>query len=502
MENQNHTVAMDAKLMVSTHGGHVNMLKDVLNKEDAMATMLPSEDQSGAAAINPLLLLSARRGSWEALNALLQREDARDPPMMIPTLEFLELVAGGSGAQGRSAASAGRDVEEGVDQQPAASPAAGALLKGVTADGDTALHAVAGNGDCQNFLKYAGIVYDRDRALLFVQNHKGDTPLHCAARAGNSKMVSRLIDLAACEGDGRKLELLRMENKRQETALHEAVRFEDGGILGHKERLLLDAADPTGEEKNKRGKAETEGALNEDGKSPVAAPEEQAIVKLLMGADRELANYPAGGISPLYLAVLLEKGTIALTLHAMSGGNLSYSGADGQNALHLSILRDTVSLQIKNLLKLIWKQKTIIPRVKTFAWRLLREALPTAFRCKKIPGLTQGMVATSIGVYLCLPQDPTEINVQIQASSADTDSPLKAEALALLLAAQVANRLNISQPTFLTDCLSLASFAASSKASDVAIPWAIRKILAEFFFFSLCDCGNVSPRWRRQVRVK
>ena len=123
---------MDAKLMVSTHGGHVNMLKDVLNKEDAMATMLPSEDQSGAAAINPLLLLSARRGSWEALNALLQSEDARDPPMMIPTLEFLELVAGGSGAQGRRAAAAGRDVEEGVDQQPAASPAAGALLKGVT----------------------------------------------------------------------------------------------------------------------------------------------------------------------------------------------------------------------------------------------------------------------------------------------------------------------------------------------------------------------------------
>ena len=301
-----------------------------------------------------------------------------------------------------------------------------------------------------------------------------------------------------------------------------------------------------------------------------------------------------------------------------------------------------VPLQIKNLLKLIWKQKTIIPRVKTFAWRLLREALPTglragrfslhisqfccrcgqqedemhlfflcdfaraawfsspwcirtdaliqanptihsvlhalinmihshasvpnilnflwclwkarndhlfnrkralpyqihiaakaldvelndnmhvslqnnvvcvvptvnqlpvqgktiksdllltgprvysdaAFRCKKIPGLTQGMVATGIGVYLCLPQDPTEINVQVQASSADTDSPLKAEAFALLLAAQVANRLNISQPTFLTDCLSLASFAASSKASDVAIPWAIRKILAEFFFFS------------------
>lgn len=107
-----------------------------------------------------------------------------------------------------------------------------------------------------------------------------------------------------------------------------------------------------------------------------------------------------------------------------------------------------------------------------------------AFRCKKIPGLPQGSAATGVGVYLSLPQDPMEVNVQIQASTVTTDTPLQAEALALLLAAQVAKRLNIFQPTFLTDCLSLASFAAKRKIAETTIPWTIRKVLAEFFCFS------------------
>ena len=47
-----------------------------------------------------------------------------------------------------------------------------------------------------------------------------------------------------------------------------------------------------------------------------------------------------------------------------------------------------------------------------------------------------------------------EVNVQIQASAIITNSPLQAEALAILLAAQVAKRLCISQPTFFTDNLS------------------------------------------------
>ncbi|XP_044444408.1 uncharacterized protein [Triticum aestivum] len=107
-----------------------------------------------------------------------------------------------------------------------------------------------------------------------------------------------------------------------------------------------------------------------------------------------------------------------------------------------------------------------------------------AFRCKKIPGLTQGSVATGIGIYLSLPQDQLEVNVQIQASTVITDTPLQAEALALLLAARVAKQLCISQPTFLADNLSLASWAASRKIKESTTPWTIRKILVDFFCYS------------------
>uniref|UniRef100_A0ACD5XTV7 Uncharacterized protein n=1 Tax=Avena sativa TaxID=4498 RepID=A0ACD5XTV7_AVESA len=273
--------------------------------------------------------------------------------MMIPTQEFLELLARGSNAHGKAAAR-DRDEEEGADadHQPpaaaAASPATGAaLLKGVTPDGDTALHAVARNRKGgQHFLRYAGIIYDRDPGLLFRTNQMGDTPLHCAARAGNSKMVSHLMDLAGREGAHTKLiSLLRMENKRHETALHEAVRFQDGRVLLHKDRAALlahDAADP----------AAGEGGNNKD--------DENNIVKLLMGVDPDLANYPARGISPLYLAILLGKSTIAVTLYHRSGGNLSYAGEDGQNALHVAVLQETDTVIIEFLVH--WN-KTLVTQV-------------------------------------------------------------------------------------------------------------------------------------------
>ena len=51
---------------------------------------------------------------------------------------------------------------------------------------------------------------------------------------------------------------------------------------------------------------------------------------------------------------------------------------------------------------------------------------------------------------------------------------LQAEAFALLLAAQVAKCLSISQLTFLTDCLSLwLHFAASRKITETTNPWTI-----------------------------
>lgn len=112
-------------------------------------------------------------------------------------------------------------------------------------------------------------------------------------------MVSHLLALASGDDDGAgKMlkKLLRTENQCKETALHEAVRIGSDQIVG-----------------------------------------------LLMAADPELACFPKdGGTSPLYLAALHDLADIAHTLYHKSGGYLSYTGPDGQNALHAAALRSQV----------------------------------------------------------------------------------------------------------------------------------------------------------------
>uniref|UniRef100_A0ACD5WNN0 Uncharacterized protein n=1 Tax=Avena sativa TaxID=4498 RepID=A0ACD5WNN0_AVESA len=197
------------------------------------------------------------------------------------------------------------------------------LLGGVTVGGDTVLHAVATHGDdsAEDFLSKARLIHGKAPSLLSAKNDNGDTPLHCAARAGNFQMLSLLVDLAAQgqEDQGRShtpdnrghgprsateednsratraKALLETENKSKWTVLHEAVRAG-----------------------------------------------ENRVVKFLMDKDPELAGVPrdGGGTSPLYLAVLLGNKIIAETLHQQSAaGALSYSGPNGQNALHAAVLR-------------------------------------------------------------------------------------------------------------------------------------------------------------------
>uniref|UniRef100_A0ACD5TZ12 Uncharacterized protein n=1 Tax=Avena sativa TaxID=4498 RepID=A0ACD5TZ12_AVESA len=134
---------------------------------------------------------------------------------------------------------------------------------------------------------------------MFAPNKKGDTPMHCAARAGRSKMVSFLTELARSRN--RLHELLRKENGLKETALHDAVRIGNS-----------------------------------------------SIVKSLLKADPKLAIYPEEGTSPLYLAVSLENIDITRILHDMSNGNLSFCGPNGQNALHAATFGGTV---IRDVLK-------------------------------------------------------------------------------------------------------------------------------------------------------
>ncbi|XP_014757697.1 alpha-latrocrustotoxin-Lt1a isoform X3 [Brachypodium distachyon] len=247
------------------------------------------------AAMDPLLLAASFSGSWQALGFLLDGGDATERSTdAVPTQSFLELLQHGATS----------DPDKGnmimaMPQQATNSDAAVStmsLLEGVTAEGDTALHVVATNGDGESYLRSADIICRKATHLLFRPNRNGDTSLHCAARAGRSRMVSQLVAFArGCEdGAGERMrELLRMENGSKETALHEAVLI---------------------------------GSIH--------------IVELLMAADPELAYFPKdGGTSPLYLAVLHDQADIAHTLHQKSGGYLSYSGPDGQNALHAAALR-------------------------------------------------------------------------------------------------------------------------------------------------------------------
>lgn len=154
---------------------------------------------------------------------------------------------------------------------------------------DSLFHAVASGGDDEQFLMTSAVICRKAKHLWSRCNAMGDTAFHCAARAGSITMINHLIDLAR---DSTYLqEALRKQNKQGETVLHEAVRRADEEMVG-----------------------------------------------VLMAADPELACIPSSnGASPLYLAIFLEHYNIAKQLQGMNN-ELSYSGPDGQNALHTAVV--------------------------------------------------------------------------------------------------------------------------------------------------------------------
>ncbi|XP_034579069.1 protein ACCELERATED CELL DEATH 6 isoform X2 [Setaria viridis] len=302
----------DAKMVVATSREDCQKLKDLVCQQDAttMLVVTSSSKQDphevAPATMHPLVAAAACRGNREELNFLLNREGPQEHP--IPVSTACSHHGGGSQIfRNQVAAYSCADLEQGTNEV--------SLLNGVTVEGDTALHLVAANGDGEDFLKCADLIHTKNKVvllsmedkaglLLSTQNNKGDTPLHCAARAGKTKMVSHLIGLS--KDNNIVEELLRKENNSKETALHEAVR------IGNND-----------------------------------------IVKVLLEADPRLACFPEKGSSALYLAILQEEESIAQTLYDKSEGILSYWGPDGQNALHAAVLRSTE--MVKKLLD--WNQK-------------------------------------------------------------------------------------------------------------------------------------------------
>ncbi|EMS68551.1 hypothetical protein TRIUR3_32276 [Triticum urartu] len=214
----------------------------------------------------PELLMAARKGDSKRLSAILGNDNTSTRPVvLVPTVVV--------------------DIER-VE----------------TLEMDSILHVVAASDDGENFLECARVIHSKAQHLLDAGNSKGDTPFHCAAKAGGMKMLSRLIDLARADGgDARVKKMLRQQNKQGETTLHEALRWADKKTM-------------------------------------------EDLVNKLMTEDAGLACIPhANGTSPLYLAVSLGHDAIPDLLHSMNK-DLSYCGPDGQNVMHVAVLRGKVRL--------------------------------------------------------------------------------------------------------------------------------------------------------------
>ncbi|XP_066373077.1 uncharacterized protein [Miscanthus floridulus] len=327
----------------------------------------PATARPPAATLDAQLLMAARRGDSKQLK------------------DLLPLIKDDDEQQSSSVAAGAQDVVVEVDPRPpphdavAPLPSSGSSSPppvpvvldedGVTMEGDSLLHVVAACGNTQEYLDCAKILVrnkkrkggaDAARLALEARNRKGDTPLHCAAGAGNASMISFLVDLIANDttddeaGAPVKKAFLRMQNECGETALHQAIRA---------------AAD------NKL---------------------KVACIDQLMDVDSELACIPFShqeedaGASPLYLAISLGEVEIARHLYSKAkGGKLSYSGPHGRNVLHAAVHRGQALPMI-----LEWLIKDMKPKEDSSTVSLVSRL--TSERDKKQKGSTPLHLAASL----------------------------------------------------------------------------------------------------------
>uniref|UniRef100_A0A0E0LKP0 PGG domain-containing protein n=1 Tax=Oryza punctata TaxID=4537 RepID=A0A0E0LKP0_ORYPU len=273
------------------------------NEADQQAAPPASDPANARPQVDPQLLMAARLGNSKRLKALLGLN--KDEAVVVVDVVPLQRTPSAAEAAGAG------------DVGPTTSAAS---LDGVTTEGSSLLHVVAACGDSDKFRDCAMLIYHMAERLLVARNGKGETPLHCAAGAGNAEMISYLIDFAAsgdrnteAEKAEKKVAYLRVHNKCGETALHHAVRA---------------AAAAAGKKDDKMKKQLM--ALD--------------CINRLMAADPQLAAIPLPNIakaaSPLYLAISLGEIGIAQHLFVKSDGNLSCSGPNGRNVLHAAVSHD------------------------------------------------------------------------------------------------------------------------------------------------------------------
>lgn len=169
-------------------------------------------------------------------------------------------------------------------------------LNGITAKKNTALHVAASLSYSWSILEILDIFHNH-QSFQFAVNSRGDTPLHCAARAGQNVMVNFIIGIA--RGPSGELPLHRMQNEHGDTPLHEAARNCHLGIASE----LMKADKLLGE------------IINKHGESAVYLAAERGAVEIV----RTLLQFPtcavAGpkGQTALHAAVSRSYGNINLS---------------------------------------------------------------------------------------------------------------------------------------------------------------------------------------------
>ncbi|XP_038976225.1 protein ACCELERATED CELL DEATH 6-like [Phoenix dactylifera] len=232
---------------------------------DSDLEVFSSEVQPGRIPMNPKLLQSARSGDKRILDELLRPGD-------FP-----------------SRASAGEIAITVPEDSPIQEDTS--CLLGVTLEGNTVLHIVASRGHHE----IAKEICCREISLLAAPNTRLDTPLHCAARAGDDKMVSLIIQFAR-EGEIEERRVLRAKNRDEANALHEAAKYNHA-----------------------------------------------SVAKVLMEEDSGLASMPNSvGMFPLYLAITSGSFDVAKALLQSSfwekASPASYAGFNKKTALHVAVL--------------------------------------------------------------------------------------------------------------------------------------------------------------------
>ncbi|XP_048131107.1 protein ACCELERATED CELL DEATH 6-like [Rhodamnia argentea] len=169
------------------------------------------------------------------------------------------------------------------------------ILLRCTPQGNMVLHVAARSGKMTVFVE----IHRRCKSLLMKPNSEGDTPLHVASRAGHLSVVKFLVieitstspyQLDIESGCNCNFEMLRWGNRRNNTALHEAIKN------GH-----------------------------------------SRVAKLLINADSYLVLCEnCAGESPLYLAA--RGGMKEIVDWILTSCPLSaHGGSDGQTALHAAV---------------------------------------------------------------------------------------------------------------------------------------------------------------------